>query len=281
MNRNSEELKKLATRYWCGTQFNLDFDWEELIENKTLTYVAYGVERCPTTDRPHHQYWCRFRKLQKSYKKVGAMLGKADVNKMLGSFAQNEAYANKDGDYHELGVKPSQGERNDLKSIMQDIKKGLTDLEIVERAPQKWCQYRRSFTAYRALLEVHRDWKPDVRVWWGTTGTGKSHDAIAWLDNDYDAVKHTETGFFIGYENNPNVLFDDFTPGMMPRDIFLTMADKYRMTANVKGSTRKWNPRKIAITSNYDPKTWYNDDAIMRRINKITKKTVEWKKVQK
>ena len=199
---------------------------------------------------------------------------------MKGRFAHNESYCNKDGDYHEIGKKPIQGERVDLASIMQDIREeGLTDLEIAEKAPQKWCQYRRSFKAYRALLEVHRDWETEVRVWWGPTRCGKTHDAKEWLGGDYDGVDYTESGFFIGYENNENVLFDDFAPGMMPRHIFLKMTDKYRMTANVKGETRKWNPVKIAITSNFDPTTWYfGDEAAMERIDKITHKTERYTK---
>ncbi len=273
------EWKKFKTRLWCGTQHNVDFDWQLLIDKKVLTYVAYGVEKAPTTGKEHHQYWCRFKNTRSSWAVTGKILGGAYTDKIKGTLDQNEGYCNKDEHYIELGVRPKQGERTDLETIMSGIREGMTDLEIAEEAPQQWVQYRRAFTEYRGLLEKNRDWNTEVRVWWGVTGSGKTHDARKWLDNDYDAVEYTESGFFNGYKNNPNVLFDDFTPGMIKRNIMLTMCDQYKMTANVKGGERKWNPRKIAITSNYNPTTWYygpENEAILRRFDKITHKEKKW-----
>ena len=49
----TKKEKARYTKNWLGTQYDLDFDWRGLVENGTLKYVAYGVERCPKTDRPH------------------------------------------------------------------------------------------------------------------------------------------------------------------------------------------------------------------------------------
>jgi len=257
----------------------LEFDWEKLIADGTLTYVAYGEEKAPTTGKLHQQYWCRFKNPRGSYKKTGKILGNAYTDKIKGTLAQNEAYCNKDGKYTELGIKPQQGRRTGLEDIMEGIRNGMTELEICEESPQKWCQYRRAFREYRALLEVHRDWRTEVRVWWGVTDSGKTHDAKKWLGKSRDAVTFSEGGFVLGYKNNPNVLIDDFEPGMIKRALMLTMCDENAMTVNVKGGEMKWNPRKIAITSNYDPTTWYygpENEAVLRRFDKITYKNKKW-----
>lgn len=267
----------MKTRLWCGTQFNLDFNFKKLVDDEILTFVAWGDEVCPDTDRKHLQFWCMFKSPRGSVKQVAKLFDKCHVEPCQGSIKSNERYCSKEGSYHKYGQEPAQGKRNDIIGCMALVKEGASELEIAESAPQLWCQYGRRFEDYRALLQPERDWVTEVRVWWGNPGTGKSRAAREWL-GDYDVCTYTSGGFFIGYKNNENVLFEDFDFKSMPRDVFLQCTDRYKHVVNVKNGERTWNPRRIAITSNFDPTLpapdgWYFGDpkAIIRRISSITK----------
>lgn len=284
------------TRLWVATIFDMEFDFETLFvwgrpptcRRGAMTYLGWGRETCPTTGREHFQVCVRFKNPRGSLPGVSKLFtagrgrgpGKAHVERMVGTLEQSIAYCSKDGDYESLGCVTNQGERKDLDQIMEEIKtKGLSELDIAEQNPQRWCQYGRRFERYRKLLEARRTKKTEVRVWWGPPGTGKTHAAVNWLDDMYDDVSYTRGGFFIGYHNHPNILLDDFDAVMMERSIFMKMTDEYKYTANIKGGEINWNPKKIAITSNTDPAEWYtnvrsgDEYAVSRRIDKITNLT--------
>lgn len=252
----------------------MDLDWNKIWEMKHFTYLIKGNEICPDTGRKHQQFACRFKNTRDSTRCVSKIFGLCHVEKCQSNLSVNIGYCKKDKQFKEWGKPPEQGKRSDLQLVMDMIREGATELEIVEEYPKLWCMYRRSFDKYREILQKDRDWETDVRVWWGPPDTNKTRTAIAWLregKKDYDSVQFTRGGFFIGYNNCPNVLMDDFDRQGMDRATFLQATDRYKMVCNVKGSERRWNPKKIAITSNEEPKNWFpfEKDAILRRINKV------------
>ncbi len=85
--------------------------------------------------------------------------------------------------------------------------------------------------------------------------------------------------WFDGYDNEPNVLFDDFAGRMskMPLTLLLQILDRYARQVEVKGSFVWWMPTNIAITSNFHPREWYDwtnreesYNALCRRIHQVT-----------
>lgn len=260
----------MRTRVWCGTQYNLDFDFKKLVDDEILSFVAWGDEVCPTSGREHKQFYCMFKHPKSSCKIVAAYFDKCHVEPCKGSLKSNEKYCSKEGSFHKYGKEPAQGKNPRLADCMAMVKDGASELDIAEANPQLWCQYGRRFEDYRALLQPEREWVTEVRVWWGEPGSGKSKAAREWL-GEYDVCTYTQGGFFIGYKNHENVLLEDFDYKSMPRDVFLQCCDRYKHVVNVKNGERNWNPRRIAITSNFDPKEWYFGDpvAITRRISEI------------
>lgn len=260
----------MKSRLWCGTNYNLNFDYNEVYSQGDIRYLAYGDEICPTTKRPHHQFFVLFKTQRSSIKNVATLFGGVHVEPCKGSLSQNEVYCSKEGSYHEFGEKPKQGDRTDLHGCMAMVADGASELEIAQSAPRIWCQYGRRFEEYRALLQPDRDWETEVRVWWGKTNTGKSRSAREWL-GEYDVITYTKGDFFIGYNNHENVLIEEMgDTNTMSRELFLQITDRYKHVVNVKGGERKWNPKRIAITSNYDPKKWFQKpDAVLRRISEI------------
>jgi len=274
------------------TNFDMEFEW---VLDNGMDYVAYGLEKTKE-GRDHQQGFCHF-KNAKGVKMVRTLLKPMHVEIQRGTWTQNIKYCSKQNPLIELGEKPAQGRRSDLEKYMEEIKEGATEYTLANTRPKIWAQYGRRGEEYRRLLDSgerasnlvgqKRNWKTEVRVWWGPTGTGKTMSAIKWLsselegsvevqlegsvDNDgtYDDV--TQQGnFLVGYNNREGVLFDDFEPGSMMRGMFLKLTDRYPVTVNVKYGDREFNARRLAITSNFDPKDWYaKPDAIVRRITEI------------
>lgn len=184
-----------------------------------------------------------------------------------GNRQQARDYCRKDetrvGDILELGEWPhaTQGRRSDLEAVVEDIKAGHTQLQVLEDHPSVNLRYpggvQRAFALYnrpRQVLDRH------VIVLWGTAGTGKTlafHTAFP----DPDTIwRHTEgKGFFLGYEGQENALFDDYTGGQLAYPRILELTDIYALITNVKGSHAPWNARTLVFTSNTPPVQWYGN----------------------
>jgi len=203
------------------------------------------------------------------------IFGKCWVDKMKGTFLQNEDYSKKQKhEFRTFGIEPNQGDRTDLKGVMEKIRThNISQEDIAGFYPSLWCQYGRRFESYRILLEKERNWKTDIRVWWGPAESGKSRAARKWLGSGkYDTVDYTQGGFFIGYKGSENIILDDFEgQASMEKKVFMNMADRYPLVVNVKGTERNWAPKRIAITSNTNPEGWYPSQKIacMRRLTKV------------
>lgn len=132
---------------------------------------------------------------------------------------------------------------------------------------------------YRTLLSIAADHaKPEamlrkVRVFYGPTGTGKSHSAWeAAGTNGY--AKDPRSKFWYGYKGQENVVLDEFRGGIDVAHM-LRWTDKYPCLVEIKGSSRNLCARNIWITSNLHPRQWYPDldsttlDALCRRMEII------------
>lgn len=107
-------------------------------------------------------------------------------------------------------------------------------------------------------------------VYWGATGTGKSHRA--WTEASMEAYpKDPRTKFWDGYRDHENVVIDEFRGGI---DIshMLRWLDRYPVVVEIKGSATTLKAKTIWITSNMDPRDWYKDideetkAALLRRL---------------
>lgn len=123
-------------------------------------------------------------------------------------------------------------------------------------------RYRQSINAYCEMKSVKRDFATEVIVLWGDTGTGKTRYAY---EQGATPVFFDKGGFIHGFEGQEKLIFDDFDPDMLSRSRFLTLTDRYPCVVNVKGGSRNWAPKVIYITSNHDPRSWYNRCAAVRR----------------
>lgn len=114
-----------------------------------------------------------------------------------------------------------------------------------------------------------------VTVFWGPTGTGKSHRA--WLEAGFDAYpKPPTTKWWDGYqpEKHDHVVIDEFD-GQVGITHLLRWFDKYPCVVEQKGGGCCLIAKRIWITSNIAPEDWYPEGkpaqvaALMRRLTVI------------
>jgi len=212
--------------------------------------------------------------IDKAFRKIFPLPISCHFEVAKGSAAQNTRYCSKE-DSNPIIIgspkKTEQGKRSDLENLMHDIKNGATMLEIAEKAPSAWAQYRRQLAEYQQMVQPKRTWVTKAIYLWGPTGTGKTMHAqelepttVSWTGN---------SNFLIGYNGSDKILlFDDFDYKRMDWQIFLTMTDRYKMVVNIKGGSCNFAPEIIIFTSNSDPLTWWPDapeqtrKAIQRRM---------------
>lgn len=124
--------------------------------------------------------------------------------------------------------------------------------------------------SYRSLRSIATDFlvpvalEKVVRVYWGSTGTGKSR--TAWAEAGLGAYpKDPRTKFWCGYQGQANVVIgkciinlDEFRGGI---DIshLLRWLDRYPVIVEVKGGATTFRVERIWITSNLAPESWYPD----------------------
>lgn len=117
---------------------------------------------------------------------------------------------------------------------------------------------------YNQLKRIEKDLmepKPrpniTVRVFWGVSGSGKTHHAIQLLgDAYYDKLPTTK--FWDGYRQESNVLIDEFR-GEIGISHLLKWCDKYKCTVETKGGGTPLAASNIIITSNLHPRDWWKD----------------------
>lgn len=95
-----------------------------------------------------------------------------------------------------------------------------------------------------------------VFIYWGETLAGKSR--CAWDESGMDAFpKDPRSKFWCGYRGQEHVVIDEFRGGI---DIshMLRWLDRYPVIVEVKGGATVLKARKIWITSNLNPREWYD-----------------------
>lgn len=237
-----------------------------------FSFIVYQIECCPSTKKLHIQGYGECKKQTRFNTVKSALPEGTHIEPRKGTQEQAIAYCMKLESHIEgpftLGEAHKQGKRNDIQQFVNDIKTH-SELEIVEKHPECYVKYTKAYDRIKQIYEEDRNWETEVIVFWGPPGSGKTRKVFEECP-DVQPIQYTNN-FIIGYNNEENVLFDDFDHNTIPRNIFLTLTDRYKCTVNVKGGEKKWNPKRIYITSNYDPETWYNNPkAILRRLKSVS-----------
>jgi len=134
---------------------------------------------------------------------------------------------------------------------------------------------------YHSLRAIAKDYcRPraraiqEVNVFWGVTGSGKSHRAFIEAGEEF-YIKSASTKWWDGYRGEPNIIMDEFT-GVIGIQHMLTWLDRYPCAAEIKGGQIPLKTVRWWIMSNIAPSEWYANTAtseqqaaLMRRLSNV------------
>lgn len=171
--------------------------------------------------------------------------------------------------------KNTQGHRSDMDRVVSMISSGASANVIYENCPTMMIRMGNNIRNTLALRD--RAKQPtmrnvDVTLFVGTTGTGKTYQAVDMYPDAYIATAQgggpaKGTIWFDGYDGQDVVIFDDYH-SWLATEVFLTMMDRYKVQVPVKGGMAPAMWTKIIITSNMLPTQWV-DGATKRKPSKV------------
>lgn len=271
-----------AAKRWVFTLNNPGDDEAALVERLqrsreagATVYAVVGRET-GASGTPHLQGYVEL-STRKRFNFVKELVSsRAHIEISRGSREQASSYCKKDGDYVEIGepIVSQQGKRTDLERVKAILDEGGDILDVAHESFGTFLRYEKSLVRYQSMVQRKRDWVPDVYVFWGTTGTGKTRK-VHEDESDLWVACDNSLKWFDGYTGQPAVLFDDFISVKNERFGFLLqLLDRYAMSVPVKGGFVNWCPRRIYFTSNLPIEEWYTGvsvssaAALRRRITK-------------
>lgn len=255
---------------WCFTINNYTEQDEEDVKalQQFASYVVCGKETAPTTGTPHLQGYV-YMINKASFKAMKRALPRARLVVSKGSDFDNFGYSKKEDLWFKFGTPPCQGRRTDLAAAYEIVKETSRMKDVVAAMPNY--QAIRCAETYLKYHEAPRDWKPEVRWYFGATGEGKTRLAREWLGECYTCLDSSK--FWEGYDAHESVLIDDFRKDFCKFHVLLRILDRYEFRVEVKGASRQLRAKKIAITCPFHPRDVYElrEDVgqLLRRIDAI------------
>jgi len=249
-------------RSWCFTLNNPTE--EEILKPQSwegYNYLVYQLEQ-GEAGTPHLQGYVNFKNPVR-FSEIRKLFidSRAHVSAAKGTAEQNKKYCTKEegriqGPW-EYGDVPKPGKRNDLLAVKELLDLGASLTEVSDSFFSQFCRYSRAFKEYQLLHSPRRSWPMEVRVIWGSTGTGKSR----WCQENYpDAYwKSKNSGaqqFWDGYLGQSTIVIDEFY-GWLSWDYLLRLLDRYPFSLDTKHGTVNCSAKTIIFTSNKHPKDWY------------------------
>lgn len=242
-----------------------------------IVYAIWQVEKAPDTGRLHCQAYCRYT-AQVAFSRVVALFSAGGhVTLANGDEQSNIDYCSKE-DTHvlgpwEFGKRAKQGKRNDIVVVRDLVKSGKGMRTICETATSY--QSMRAGELMLKYLEPARDSSvaPDVRWYYGSTGSGKTREALAEFPGAW--VSQKDGQWFEGYDAHETCIFDDFRKDFCQFHVLLRLLDRHQYRIMCKGGSRQLLATVIIITCPWHPEVLFENRSgedlaqLMRRITTL------------
>jgi len=275
--------------YWCFTINNPnpegseEFSPETLVEDWPDVVYAIWQYECGASNTLHIQGYAVFsNKKRLAWLKANCSVT-AHWEARKGTHQQAKAYCSKPEtrlsgpwtfgeDDEAMG---GQGKRNDLLLLKRKIDSGESELAIAdsEETFPVWAKYFKVVARYRMLKSMNeRKWHTFCHVFWGPPGAGKSRRALEeagpgayWLPRP----EGQNTVWWDGYEGQEVVVIDEFY-GWIMRDKMQRLCDRYPLLVQTKGGSTPFLAKKIIITSNEHPSSWWPKVGLGAMVRRLT-----------
>lgn len=164
-----------------------------------------------------------------------------------------------------------------MESFKDAILSGTSDLDLFAQHPGSFLRYTRGLQAVRTAMAGSVRTRPELLVFIGRPGVGKTTRIISELKDASTSGTHYQNNpkWWDGYSGQEDVVLDDFS-GWIPRDTFLKLIDVVPIRMEIKGGfTPYFTSKRVFISSNFLPVDWWKDlapeqvRAVTRRISKM------------
>jgi len=185
---------------------------EALIELNPCYYI-FGNE-IGESGNEHFQGYVELKK-RIDFNVIHEKLFKAHIETRRGTQTQAIEYCKKENNYIEWGTPKAQGKRNDLEEIVELVRQGATDLEILNEYPTQFLMYNQHIQKIRevATKEKYKEiWRDLTVIYiWGETGTGKSkYVRDKYGNKNIYAINSYGSGAFDSYTNEDVLVLEEF-----------------------------------------------------------------------
>ncbi len=237
-----------------------------------LRYAIWQLEK-GTEGTPHVQAYCEFgRPVRITYcqKLITGHWEAARKPREAGIKYCSKEATRQDGPWEFGASELNQGQRTDIMQCKRMLDDGATDQAISDQCFKPWAKYHKAFKEYRRISSPSRDFKTQVYVFWGNTGTGKTRLAKLIGDSGSTYWLGPNSSWFDDYEGQETVILDDFY-GTVPYSSLLRIMDRTELRLESKGGHINFVAKRLIITSNKQPAEWYDSskfplDALRRRV---------------
>jgi len=273
MSSSSASAKR--SRAFCFTWFLTaagftaqDYKDKVAAKLEPCDFVVFQLEACPTTGNQHVQGYCHFANAR-TLSSVRKRLKDASVVIADGSAQQNLVYCTKAETRvpgtlpYTRGEVPSPGARNDIADVVKKISgaKRVNWELLIDEHPTEIVRYHKGFQFVAAKTRKPRSWQTTVSVIWGPPGSGKTWNLARLLEgkDPFYLTKSMCSGattWWDRYEGQEDVVLEEFS-GWLPISTLIDLINSTPVSVQVKGGTTQFVAKRIWITSNFDPTTWY------------------------
>jgi len=229
-----------------------------------VRYLIFQLEEGSIKGTPHYQGFiqldkqCKLRSLQNKLKRC------MYINYSINPEAAIEYCQKSEGRVAgpwEHGTFIKKGARVDLSRVVSLVHEGASLKTVAANCSEQFIKYHRGIEALIKIVDDRkRSWMTNLHIYWGVSGSGKSHTAHVEAGRDafYLPVpsKLTDKIWWNGYTGQSSIIIEDFY-GTIDLPYMLKLCDKYPMQVEVKGGMVEMLARDVYITSNKPWKDWY------------------------
>lgn len=148
--------------------------------------------------------------------------------------------------------------------------------DVLAEVPSVVVKYHKGLVFASGLLAKRRSPEvcPEIKIYWGDSGTGKTKKAVEEYPDAYILTKPNGNGviWFDGYEGQETIILDEFY-GWVQYDLLLRLLDRYPLKLQIKGGMVECSATRFVFTSNKRWEDWYpnidDKSALQRRIREF------------